>query len=253
MLALRVHGTLDHLILGDLSLPCGVDSHSVPALLLLQAWNSWRRHYLGRNLPTERRGPHNWRGTQRNFVLLQIGKRVRALVEYEATFVDVSPGNEKGTTSYRTIRVQKWLSIPKGKRDGSNPLPVMVLPGRPRSGIVHEQHCPGMICNVLVLLVNTVYLSSGVWLPLWIFGYFDSDCDNFPDDCVDGCRSWDVQLAYVIAAVATSLLLRIINVTEPSVVTVAGQEMKDMSTGVPMIFDSDTFDSDTETTESSIC
>jgi hypothetical protein len=113
-----------------------------------------------------------------------------------------------------------------------------------------------------------------------MFGYLDSECDYYDDDddggggdCVDGCgrRSWDVQLAYVIAAIVASLLLRINNVTEPSVVTVtvAGEEMKHMmSTGVhndtfasdtettetvPMLFDSDTFASDTETTETSIC
>eukprot|EP00978_Attheya_sp_CCMP212_P034486 scaffold144651_cov47-Attheya_sp.AAC.4 len=198
-------------------------------------------------------------GALREIVFCYRFEKVRSLVEYDAEVVDVSssPGNEKGktvTTSYRTIRVQKWLAIP-GKLRRANPLPVMVLPGRPRSAIVQEQQCPRMLCAIFVFFANAFMTSTGVLLPLLLVGGLGDGCDDY--DCIDGCHSsWDVQLAYAIAAVVASLLLRICNVTEPSVVTVAGgQEMKDMdSTGVPMVSDCDTVTTDdTETTDTSIC
>ena len=76
------------------------------------------------------------------------------------------------------------------------------------------------------------------------------------------CCNCDVRLAYCITAVIISILLRIALKSEPSMVSIDGQEMKDMSTaGVPMIFDTDTLatsetdtrDTDTIITETTIC
>jgi len=176
--------------------------------------------------------------------------------EYEATTVDVvsRPGKEEETrTSYRTIRVQKWLSIPLaifGRSNPSSSWRVMVLPGRPRSAILQEQLlCPRMLgyflLGILVYALLWACTRFQFLFPVNLLRSMEGDngCNDFGKICL--C-SWDCQLAYYSTAVIASLLEAISTVWEPSVVTVAGQELEDMA------FNSDTLDSDWRDSQTSI-
>jgi hypothetical protein len=153
-----------------------------------------------------------------------------ALVEYEATVVDVLGNEKETTTSYRTIRLQKWLSIPRtvvcSCGDPSLPvsLPVMVLPARPKSAILHEQQFPQMLLFILWWLVGLSL--SPLYLLKW---YHNVVVREYIMSMLKGCYSWHLGLAYVIATVAGTLFLRICVMMEPSAVIVGGQEMKDIS------------------------
>ena len=134
-------------------------------------------------------------------------------LEYEATQTLRSDGLK---THYQTIRVQKVFSALRSHV--TPPYQVMLLANNPRSAILYKSPCL-QIFGILVVFINVFMLAiPGAAIPLYVFGYdvMDFDSTNEPE-CNEGCQALHVRAAYIGAALAGSLLIRIRNVLEPSV------------------------------------
>ena len=134
-------------------------------------------------------------------------------LEYEATQTLRSDGLK---THYQTIRVQKVFSALRSHV--TPPYQVMLLANNPRSAILYKSPCL-QIFGILVCFINVFFLAiPGAAIPLYVFGYdvMDFDSTNEPE-CNEGCQALHVRAAYIGAALAGSLLIRIRNVLEPSV------------------------------------
>jgi hypothetical protein len=154
----------------------------------------------------------------------------RCVLEFETTgFVGVASGmEERRETCYGTLRVRKVFRVPYKVPESCH---VMVLPGNPASAIVLEPQFSRIVVSIPVLVANTLLFSSGVFIPLYFFGYFDDDSctqhDGQDDDiirCLNGCQDWEVQVAYVLTAVLASLLVKINSVTDSSNVVVIADD-----------------------------
>ena len=154
-------------------------------------------------------------------------------LEYEATQTLRSDGLK---THYQTIRVQKVFSALRSHV--TPPYQVMLLANNPRSAILYKSPCL-QIFGILVFFINVFFLAiPGAAIPLYVFGYdvMDFDSTNEPEcnegvfgydvmdfdstnepECNEGCQALHVRAAYIGAALAGSLLIRIRNVLEPSV------------------------------------
>jgi hypothetical protein len=155
----------------------------------------------------------------------------RCILEFEATgVVGVASGmEERGQTCYGTMRVRKAFRV--SHNDPPVPCQVMVIPGNPASAILSVPQFWPIVVGIPVFFVSTLMFSVvGVFIPLYFFGYSDDNTDCTQDDdmiirCINGCRDWEVQAAFVLAALLASILVKINSVTDASnVVIIAGDQ-----------------------------